>query len=383
MREEESVTAESDAAWPAWIGRLCGGLRWLWQWLSLVTILAVMAAIPVIQLIAFGYLLDLAGRLARGGRLSETNRWMPLAGRLGLAALAIFVVAQPVRLLVHWATVAELISPGSPSAANLRVGALLVAVAGLLHLIWAWARGGLWWHYLWPQPRRWMSQGWRLETWLSASDRAFETLRSLELGRLFWIGLRGAIGTLVWLLPATIIIVANRGGSGSGAGFLGALALLALGLSLLYLPMLQANFAAENRLRAMFDVATIRSDFRRAPWSWWAAMVVTLVVLPIPLYLLKIEPPPPQLLWMPTWFFIALALPARAACGLAIGRARRSPLPHGALSRVSRWTARVLMVPVVGTYLTVVYLSQYVAWDGLQTWVQQHAVLVPVPFVGL
>jgi hypothetical protein len=44
--------------------------------------------------------------------------------------------------------------------------------------------------------------------------------------------------------------------------------------------------------------------------------------------------------------------------------------------------ARVLLLPVVVTYLAFVALSQIVSWDGLQTWVQQHAVLVPVPFVG-
>jgi len=101
------------------------------------------------------------------------------------------------------------------------------------------------------------------------------------------------------------------------------------------------------------------------------------------LYLLKIEPPPPELVWLPTWFFIFLMLPARIACGLALRRARSNPEPAGKWAFISRWTVRLLMPPVVGTYLLFVYLSKYVSWDGLQTWVQQHAVLVPIPFVGV
>ncbi len=45
-------------------------------------------------------------------------------------------------------------------------------------------------------------------------------------------------------------------------------------------------------------------------------------------------------------------------------------------------------VPAVAPAIVVVYLvvlgaSQYTSWDGVDTWVRQHAFLVPVPFVGL
>jgi hypothetical protein len=111
-------------------------------------------------------------------------------------------------------------------------------------------------------------------------------------------------------------------------------------------------------------------------------MVLSLVLLPIPLYLLKIEPPPRELVWLPTWLFIAFMLPARIACGLALRRARGREPRQGWWGALSRGVARTLLFPVVVTYLAFVALSQIVSWDGLQTWVQQHAVLVPVPFVG-
>jgi len=166
------------------------------------------------------------------------------------------------------------------------------------------------------------------------------------------------------------------------AGLVGALAFLALGFALTYLPMLQANFAAEDRFGAMFAVRRIRGDFRHAPWAWVGAMMLALVLLPIPLYLLKVEPPPPELVWLPTWLFIAFMMPARIACGLALRRARNRPARVGWVAGLSRWSARATIVPIVAVYLLFVYLSQYTSWDGLQTWVQQHAVLVPVPFVA-
>jgi len=359
-------------------GWIRNGFRSFW----LITLLALMTALPIIQLIAFGYLLDVAGRLAKGGNLRDALDWLRPAGQLGLAILATLLVSLPIGLLGHWATVGEVISPGSPQARAMRSGAILLVVVGTLHLAWALARGGRWWHYLWPQPLRFLREAWRPRTWADAADRGAEWFGEWQFGRRFWLGLRGAIATLIWLLPATVIILANRHGQSGLAGLIGGLAFLALGITLLYLPMLQAHFAAQGRFAAMFEVRKIRGDFRRAPWAWLAALILTLVVLPIPLYLLKIEPPPPELVWLPTWLFIAFMLPARIACGLALRRAGHRPEPQGWPAALSRWLVRSLTIPVVAVYLLFVFLSQYTSWDGLQTWVHQHAVLVPAPFVG-
>jgi hypothetical protein len=111
-------------------------------------------------------------------------------------------------------------------------------------------------------------------------------------------------------------------------------------------------------------------------------MMVALVVTPIPLYLLKIEATPREVMWLPCLVFIAFILPARIATGLALRRARRREEPIGRWATFSRWTVRLLMPLVVAVYLLFVYVSQYTSWDGLQTWVQQHAILIPVPFLN-
>jgi len=162
------------------------------------------------------------------------------------------------------------------------------------------------------------------------------------------------------------------------------LSLTVLGVAMLYLPMLQVNFASRNRISALFDVRQVRFDFRRAPWAWLGAMVVGLVVAPIPLYLLKIEATPREVVWLPCVVFVMLMMPARICAGLAIRRARRLPeVPRGSWPWTSRMIVRLLMTVVVGVYLLFVYLSQYTSWDGLRTWIMQHAILVPYPFVGV
>lgn len=378
--------ATIDVRRPTWIGRVLRGVVKLAGNLfciaSLIGLLAVVTAIPVLQLIAFGYLLNVSGRVVRGATVWQSMPQLKQAGQIGLAALALFVAALPTQLLSHWESVATIIDPGSIRAGGLRVAAIATSIVALGYLMWAWVRGGRLRHYLWPEPKRFFREVWQPATWHDAPDRLWAFTASLELPRYFWLGLRGLVATLVWLIPAIVIIVAFREGETGLAGLIGFIAVVALGVGLMYLPMLQAHFAAENRMRAMFEVRKIRQDFRRAPWAWVAAMVLGLVILPIPLYLLKIEATPREVVWLPCLVFIAFILPARIVEGLALRRSRRKHDPVGRGAKVSRWLARIAMVPVVGFYLLFVYGSQYTSWDGLQTWIQQHAILIPIPFLS-
>ncbi len=369
-----------------WTRRIVRGIGWAARGsfciASLIVLLAVLTAIPILQLIAFGYLLRVSGELTKGAKFRDSLPLLSQAGKIGMTLSAVFIAALPTQLLTHWESVASLINPGSNQALLLRFAAIAASVLATGYLLWAWIRGGRLRHYFWPEPKRFIRRGWRPSTWTSAPDRLWEFTASLGLPSLFWLGLRGAIGTLIWLVPAMIIIAAFRNGETGLAGLVGFVSLILLGVALLYLPMLQAHFAAENRIRALFEVRRIRSDFRHAPWAWLAAMICGLVILPIPLYLLKIEATPREVVWLPCLVFVAFILPARIAEGLAMRRARRKPEAVGRWATISRWTVRVLLVPVVAVYLLFVYVSQYTSWDGLQTWVQQHAILIPVPFLG-
>ncbi len=109
---------------------------------SLVVLLAVLTAIPILQLVAFGYLLNVAGRLTNGVKLRDALPNLREAGMIGMAATAIFLAALPTQMLVHWESVASLINPGSNQAIAMRVLAILSALLTTGYLLWAWIRGG-------------------------------------------------------------------------------------------------------------------------------------------------------------------------------------------------------------------------------------------------
>nr|WP_246112447.1 DUF4013 domain-containing protein [Allorhodopirellula solitaria] len=392
--------AATDANRTGWLWRTSRAMvvaaRNLWCLSWLVVLLAVVTAIPLLQILVLGYLLLVAGRLANGETFRHSLPGLAAAGKIGVIAASLGIASLPIRLLVHWESVVAIIEPNSQTATLLRLVTILVSVLTTVYLWWAWVRGGQLRHFVWPEPIRFFRNAWRPSLWTDAADSFWRFLVSLRLPMLFWLGLRGAVGTLIWLLPAMLIMIVTRDGQRAAAGLVGVAALILLGLVLMTLPMLQAHFAAENCLRAIFQWRRVRRDLAYAPWSYAAAMLLTLVVLPLPLYLLKVEATPQEITWLPCVVFVAFMLPARIATGLALRRCRRlrveaseSGQPSRSRLRenwdfLSRWGVRLLVVPaIVLVYLVVLGASQYTSWDGVDTWVRQHALLVPVPFVGL
>lgn len=392
---------------PGRISRIASAMAQLIWWMfclsSLVVMLAILTAIPVVQLVSLGYLLTVAGRLAGGGSLRRSLPGLQTAGRIGLALSMLTAASWVTGLLAHWQSVAAIIEPNSQTADQLEFAAFTMSLLATAWLGWAWIRGGRLKHYLWPQPKRFFAEVWRWETWARASEAFSKLVASLRLPSLFWLGLRGLACTLVWLIPAMIIMGVTRNGQNGAAGLLGAVSLIALAAAMLYVPMLQASFAAANDWRAMFRWREIRRDFRYAPWSWAGGMLVGLVLMPIPLYLLKIEATPAEITWLPCLVFVAFMLPARIAEGLALRRCRRlraiaeaDPVAYhqrpttwlGRLTRLwrgpSRWIVRLIVMPAIVTaYMLVLSASQFTSWNGIETWIAQHALLVPVPFVGV
>jgi len=142
---------------------------------------------------------------------------------------------------------------------------------------------------------------------------------------------------------------------------------------------LQTHFACQNRLRAMFEWRQVREYFRRAPVAFWMAIVVTLLFT-LPLYLLKIELTPRQLTWLPSLFFVLFIYPARLLTGWAVGRAMRRERPRFFLVR---WGAWLTLIPLVLIYVGFMFLTQYLSWNGYVSLFEQHAFLVPAPFLSL
>jgi hypothetical protein len=129
----------------------------------------------------------------------------------------------------------------------------------------------------------------------------------------------------------------------------------------------------------MFEVHAIRERFKRAPWCFALALFVTLLFA-LPLYLLKIESIPREITWLPSLVFMVFIIPARLltgwACGIAEHRQRRA---HWFF----RWTGWLPMPAMGFVYVFFLFYTQYITWDGVWGLYEQHAFLLPVPFVGM
>jgi hypothetical protein len=354
-------------------------LEYVFGLLVLLVGLAVLAALPLLQLLSLGYLLEACGRVARTGRLRDGFIGVRLAARLGGVVVGGWLLLLPVRLVASLARSAEAIDPDGHVADAWRRGLFVLICLTAMHIASACARGGRLRYFLWPFNVFWlMRRLWRGGYWAEARDAVWDVTLSLRLPHYLWLGLRGFVGALVWLVPPVTLLALGRRGT-PGATLVAFLGAVLLAFVLLYLPFLQARLAAANRFRAIFELRAVRAEFRRAPWAFALAFVVTLLTA-LPLYLLKIEIVPREAAWLPGLVFVAFIFPARLLTGWAVGRARRRQEPR---HWFFRWTGRLPLLPAAAFYVLVVFFSQYTSWSGVGSLYEQHAFLVPVPFFGM
>jgi hypothetical protein len=354
-------------------------LEWLFGTLTLIVGLAVLATIPVLQLLSLGYLLEVSGRVARTGSLRSGFVGVRHAARLGRIAVGVTILMIPLWLASSLAESARLIDPTSRAARGWAIALVVLSVLVLAQIASACLRGGRIRHFLVPRPIKSLRLAVAPGAYARARDAVWDFFIGLRLPYYFWLGLRGFAGAVVWLVvPVSMLAAASRLRPGTGAllGFAGG-GLLAL--VLVHLPFLQARFAAENRLAAMFELRGLRRQFTRAPLAFFVALVFTLV-LALPLYLLKIEIVPREAAWLPSLLFVVSIFPARFLTGWALARAadRRAPRHW-----FWRFSSRLAMAPVVLLYVVLVYFTQYLSWYGVWSLYEQHAFLVPAPFLGM
>lgn len=359
--------------------QLTSALDWLFGLAALIVLLAACSVIPVLNFLSLGYLLHVSGTIARTGRLRDGFVGVRKASALGSIAAGIWIVVWPARLLSDFWRDAELIAPGSASARAWHAGLILVIAITLAHIVWACVRGGRLWHFLWPQPLRFLRWLRSPEKFGSLQRVITEYVIGLRLPFYFWLGLRGFFGALAWLIvPVGILLAATRLPVG-GAALLSLLGGFLLLLVAIHLPFLQAHFAQSDRFRAMFELREVRRQFLRAPLAFWFALLITLLFA-VPLYLLKIELTPRELAWLPSLLFVIFIFPARILTGWAMSRAQRHEQPR---HWFPRWLARLGILPIGLAYVIVVYATPYLSWNGAMSLLEQHAFLVPAPLMAL
>jgi hypothetical protein len=185
---------------------------------------------------------------------------------------------------------------------------------------------------------------------------------------------------VAWLfIPLLLYAAATLLPEGPGPVLLSLLGATLLAWVILYVPFLQAHFAAEGRFVALFDIASVRAQFKRAPIAFWFALFITLLFA-LPLYLLKIEVLQREVVWIPALVFVVSIFPARLLAGWAVGRGRKRDKVRFFLFR---WLAWFGELPLVAIYVFMIYFTQYLSWYGVWSLFEQHAFLLPVPFVGI
>jgi hypothetical protein len=343
---------------------------------TLILGLAVVATIPVLQFLSLGYLLEVSGRIGRTGRLRSGFIGLKPAGVVGLILAELGLMWLVLRYLASMAINAEIIAPGSGTGtawgffAVLGVGLLTAAALGLFLVV----------------------QLFRPSTYADLRDGLWHMV-TRRVPYYFWLGLRGFVGGLIWLaVPVSILVGASlmphdgRQAVG-GVTVLGWLAgLMLLGAVALHLPFLQTQMAAENRFRAVFNVVGVYQRFWRSPIFYAAAVVATLLFA-LPLYLLKIELVPADAAWLPSLVFVTFIFPARLLAGWAYARGVRGDRPCNTNGRLLLrlglcFLATIPMLAASGFYVLIVFFSQFTVWHGVWGMYEQHAFLLPVPFLG-
>lgn len=374
--DELSPGPNPPLAWPVRAAQaIASGLEWLIGGVALVVGLALVAAIPLLQFASLGYMLESAGRIARTGQFRAGFVGYRQAARVGSLVLGAWLALLPLTWVAALWRSAELIDPHGETARRWGTAVLVLAVLSSVHLVTACFRGGRLRHFLLPtlnvaRLRRRLRRG---DVYGSARDGVWDFVVGLRLPYLFWLGVRGFIGGLIWLaLPVFLIAI------GREAAFVGWIGAFLLMVVVCHLPFLQVRMATENRFAAVFGWREIRRLFMRAPLAYWTAIVAALLSA-IPLYLLKIEMVPRQAQWLPSLVFVTFMLPARWISGWAYGRALRRDQPRWWGTRI---VTRLVIAPFVAFYVLLVFFSQYTSWQGQGSLLEQHAFLLPVPFLS-
>lgn len=383
MRRKQPRKREVEPNAIGFFGLLGRGLEWLFGAFALLVGLAFLSAIPVLQILSLGYLLEVSGRVARTGRLGAGFVGVRKAARVGTIVLGGWLLLLPLRLTADYAYSAAILDPGGRTAILVRIGHFVLMAVLVLHLIFAILRGGRFRDFLNPFNAIFVLLDLAAGRFYTRKrDAVWDFVVGLRLPYYAMLGGRGFLGTMLWLLlPTTLLAVSRAPVPGAPAfGVLGGLLLIPV---LVYLPFLQTRFAASGKWSDLFGVMETREEYRHAPWAFAFAFVVSLLFA-LPLYVLKIETVPQEAEWLPGLVFLLFIAPARLLAGWSLGRARkRMDNERGPRHWFFRWTGRTVFIPIAAFYVLILSFTPYTSWNGLWSLYEQHAFLVPVPYLSL
>lgn len=392
----------------------------------LVPLLAGLAALPGLNLISLGMLLNAERQVGNSGRLRDGFPLLPISARLGTIGIMIGLGLIPIFMLASleqsYAIIRELSQRPQAAIGTMKI---VVQIAIFVFLLLAVGNGGSVKSFFWPV-RSGSRRLVKVFTTLSfvgpvllailsgqggvvvfilpllmlgaAVQNAIEIRQAIKHG-LYWnsidhyateifdvlqpwehlkIAFKGAVGALCWLVIPTLLlgVASSRPYQDQGlpalASFLGGALLIPVAA---WLPLLQCHQATTGRFASIFEVKIARDIIRRVPIRW-AVATFLLYALAVPLYLSKVVVPPADAYWLFTPLFIIVIYPTRLLIGWVYGigiqqRHRRS--------RLVRWPAKVFMIPLLGLYSLILFAVPLISEKGPRAMIENHAFLLPAP----
>lgn len=351
------------------LGALCG-----------IVLLALMASVPVLNVLALGYLLGMVGRVARTGKLGAALFLAPITARVAGMLLFGALLTFPLRFLAELARDATMLAPWSFTACCWTLLAVAVSLLVTLHVILAMGRGGSWWWFFRPLNNlRWTKARLRDGTYLAQADQTLRTLViALQPWQHFRLGLFGFAGVYLWMLLPALVFDQAPAFSGAGRVFTSLVGGAALVLLFGWMPFLLTHYAVENRWQAWLDWKGIRQRFRHSPFCWTlSALLLYGLSMLVMLYvaLVKNKMPTHEARWDVMIVFMVTLIPAKLFVAWVWQRAGRVKESW----RSWQWFNRALLAFGLGWYVYFIFLAHTGGQLGQSALWQFHSLLLPFP----
>lgn len=376
--EREERSSASKQGWLTALGALSSGVV---GFFCLVLFLATLGTIPVVNLFVLGTLIEIMGRVGREGRIRSAGYLVPVARRVVGAVVAVLLWLWPLTVLAKLAWDARLIAPDSSTAAIYFQVVVLLSILVTFHLTFAVAAGCRFLLFFRPVHNvRYVIGALRNGTWGSPAKAGIaDFLRQLRPIYHFRLGAETILGTLAWLLIPTLMLWAMQNHLHAWSQIVALLGGLCLMAALLWLPLLQMQYAVRPSLKAYFQIAPVFQRFRRMPFRFSLAIAVIYAVSAVPflyLVLIKSRLPAHSGIGDILFVFLITVIPAKVLLAWVWSRS------HVARQRRLWWSVLwgIALLAFLGAFVQLTFYTQTVSPYGRWHLFQQSSLLLPFPF---
>jgi len=358
-----------------WLFRVMIGLAFL------IPLLALLAALPGLNIISLGMLIDAEANVGRTGRFRDGFPLLPVSTRIGTIGIMVGLFLLPIILLSTLANSQDVVREISGlDQGNLRTITTVIQAMIFVHLTLAIANGGGFWRFLRPLSnilrlrRDWKNGRFAdgVNAWTTRLLQLFKPVQHLRIAAF------AAAGAICWLAIPTLMLGAFstqprvEPGGAAFASVVGGHLMIPVAA---WLPLLQCHQAAPGRFMPLFEIRQAREILHRPPIRW-AGATIMLYGLAVPLYLSKIVVPPADAFWLLTPLFIIIIYPTRLLMGWVYGTGSQREERANALVH---WPTRVFMIPLLGLYSLILFAVPLISEAGPRAMFENHAFLLPVP----